>query len=78
MIKYRAVVMVPTVIEFEGGPPTYACEQVKRLAKSMGSATSIHPRRHGDLYEGFPLECVNLEDEAIVDLNDYVAPGVAV
>lgn len=78
MIKYRAVVMVPTVIEFEGGPPTYASEQVKRLAKSMGCATSMHPRRHGDLYEGFALECVNLEDEALVDLNDYVAPGVAV
>lgn len=77
MVKYRAVVMVPTVIEFEGGPPSYASEQVRRMAKGMGHATSMHPRKHGDLYEGFPLECVSLEDEAAVDLMDFVSPGVA-
>jgi hypothetical protein len=41
MAKYRGVLMVPTVIEFESeGSETHVTEQARRICRGMGKATS--------------------------------------
>ena len=42
MTKYRGVLMVPTVIEFESeGSPAHVTEQAKRIARGMGKCSSL-------------------------------------
>ncbi len=75
MNKYRAVILVPTVVDFEnGGSDDYVTLQARRIAAGMGVAVSNHPRRHGDKYEPVLLECVKV-DGPHVSLIDLTAPG---
>ena len=62
MAKYRAVLLVPSIVEFENpGTQEQASEQVKRIADSMGKTASIHPRQNGAPYEPKVLECCVVE-----------------
>lgn len=62
--KYRAVLMVPTVVEFENpGTQQHATSQVRRIASGMGKTKSEHPRQPDALYEPKVLECVVIDGE---------------
>lgn len=61
MAKYRAVLMVPSVVEFEnwGGERTVT-EHVNRIAAGMGRCDSMHPTQAGVIYEPKVIECVKV------------------
>lgn len=64
MAKYRAVLLVPTIVEFENnGTQEHVSEQVKRIASGMGRTVSVHPRQKGAPYEPKILECCVVEGE---------------
>lgn len=69
MAKYRAVLLVPSIVEFENpGTQENASEQVKRIAAGLGKAKSMHPRQSGsdhEVYEPKVLECVVIEGEPV-------------
>lgn len=83
MNRYRAVIQVPTVVEFENpGTDRHVTEQVNRIAAGMGFIESHHPRQHGDLYLCNVLECVRIDDTPkdgsnVINLADLTAPGAA-
>lgn len=61
MAKYRAVLMVPSVVEFENpGSMEKVTEQVNRIANGLGKARSFHPRQEGTQHEVYAprvMEC---------------------
>lgn len=60
MAKYRSVLMVPTIVEFESeGSMTHVSEQAKRIAKGLGKAES-HKEGYGP-YEPKVLEVTQEE-----------------
>ena len=62
MTKYRAVLMVPSVVEFENdGPMTNVTEQVKCIADGLGKAVSKFPFHKEAPYAPMVLECVVVE-----------------
>ena len=62
MAKYRAVLLVPTVVEFENpGTERHVTDQVRRIADGMGKAKSYHPRQEGGTYLPKVIECVVTE-----------------
>ena len=64
MAKFRAVLMVPSVIEFEnGGTMQKATEQAKRIADGMGKAKPMHPRQHDVPYTPKLVELICTEGE---------------
>lgn len=70
MAKYRAVLLVPTIVEFENeGSAHGVTEQVKRIASGMGRTNSIHPRQNGAPYEPKVMECVVVEGTTPPDLD---------
>lgn len=80
MAKYRAVLMVPTVVEFENpGTQQHASDQVKRIASGFGRTKSVHPRQPETIYEPKVLECVVIEGdpEKRVDLEVPQEPLIA-
>lgn len=60
MTKYRAVLLVPSVVEFENeGTMEQVTEQVKRIAGGLGKAASMHPlRKIPEPYVPLVAECV--------------------
>lgn len=62
MAKYRAVLLVPSVVEFENpGTMEHVTEQVNRIASGLGRAKSLHPRQSNsqhEIYSPRVLECV--------------------
>jgi len=70
MAKYRAVLLVPTIVEFESeGSVTHVTEQANRIARGMGKTYSIHPRQNSAPYEPKVLECVIVEGDPKPDMN---------
>ena len=71
MAKYRGVLMVPTVIEFESeGSMNHVSEQARRIARGMGKAES---RKDGyGPYEPKLIE-VALEEGKVGDIPRIVA-----
>ena len=65
MAKYRAVLLVPSVVEFENpGTIQHVTEQVNRIANGLGRAKSQHPRQEGSQHEVYSprvMECVVIE-----------------
>ena len=59
MVRYRAVFMVPCVVEFEN-PSTVdrVNEQARRIADGMGRTRSLHPRQRNMTYSPKVLECI--------------------
>jgi len=46
MAKYRAVLLVPSIVEFEcNGTQDDASKQAKEIADGMGKAKSLHPKQ---------------------------------
>lgn len=63
--KYRAVFLVPSIVEFEcSGSHKAASKQAREIADSMGKAKSIHPRQLDAIYAPKVLEVVVVEDVA--------------
>ena len=59
MAKYRAVFLVPSIVEFEcDGTISEASDCAKDLADGMGKASSLHPQRADELYVPKVLEVV--------------------
>lgn len=81
MNRYRAVIQVPTVVEFDNpGTHKHVTDQVNKIAAGMGFVESIHPRQHGDLYLCNVLECVRIDPDSennVINLADLTAPGAA-
>ena len=65
MAKYRAVLLVPSIVEFEcSGTQDEASEQAKEIAGGMGKANSIHPKQidtPNEIYTPKVMECVVVE-----------------
>ena len=79
MAKYRAVFLVPSIVEFEcDGTQLEAGEQAKDIANGMGKAKSLYPRQvdgPNEVYEPKVLEVVVTEGKPSPepDLRDAVA-----
>ena len=74
MSKYRAVVLVPKVFEFEAEDMAKAESRAKRIAQSRAYQMSEHPKKGGGLYEGVLCEVCKVHDK-VVKLTDLIAPG---
>lgn len=65
MAKYRAVLLVPSIVEFEcDGTQDEASQRAREIADGMGKTNSIHPLQVGtphEVYEPKILECVVTE-----------------
>lgn len=62
MAKYRAVLLVPLIVEFEcDGTQVEAGKRAKEIADGMGKTQSIHPRQEGQPYTPKVLEVVVTE-----------------
>ncbi len=65
MAKYRAVFLVPSIVEFEcSGTQNEASKQAKEIADGMGKTRSLHPRQMGtpnEVYEPKILEVIVTE-----------------
>lgn len=70
MARYRAVLLVPSIVEFECNGTQYeASEQAKEIADGMGKTNSIHPRQKGEPYTPKVLECVITDGKPNPDLH---------
>ena len=70
MDKYRAVLLVPSIVEFECDGTQYeASEQALEIAGGMGKTNSIHPRQKGEPYVPKVLEVVVTEGKPKPDLH---------
>ena len=62
MAKYRAILLVPSIVEIEcDGTVEEATKQVRDIADGMGRAFSFHPKQHDTpnaWYEPKLIECV--------------------
>ena len=74
MSKYRAVVLVPKVFEFDAKDMETAGSQAKRIAQSRAYQISEHPKKGGGLYQGVLCEVCKVKDK-VVRLTDLIAPG---
>lgn len=78
--KYRAVLLVPVVVEFENpGNHTHVTEQARRLAHGFGATRSI-ASDNDHLYQPTLMEVARVEGApppAPVDPDDLIAPGTA-
>ena len=82
MPKYRAVLLVPSVVEFENpGNEANVTEQVNRIAAGMGKAKSQHPRQTEllvhDTYTARVIECVRVDDDDTLEPPDLRTPPSA-
>ena len=69
MAKYRAVLLVPSIVEFEcDGTQDEASGRAKEIADGMGKTNSIHPRQKGEPYVPKVLEVVVTEGKPKPDL----------
>lgn len=76
--KYRAVYLVPMIIEFENpGSERHVTEQARRLADSMGNTRSVASKKD-HVYSPTLMEVARIEGAPQpVDPTDLIAPGSA-
>lgn len=66
MAKYRAVLLVPSIVEFEcEGTEAEASKRAEDIASGMGKTNSIHPRQEGEPYIPKVLEVVVTDGKPI-------------
>ncbi len=64
MAKYRAVLLVPSIVEFEcEGTEAEASKRAQEIAGGMGKTKSIHPRQKDEPYIPKVLEVVITEGQ---------------
>lgn len=64
MGRYRAVLLVPSVVEFDNpGTDEHVTGQIVRIASGMGKCLSLHPKQGKVTYAAKVVECVKVPDK---------------